>query len=80
VLLDRELDDGVRAIVQQAFEPPKPLLGVTPDAVVELDVLALDDGPHQITSRGPRHPGAFRGSSAGNASMSGSPSSVRVRV
>ena len=44
--LVRELDDGVGPVVEEAFEPVELALGVVADPVRDLDVLALDDGPH----------------------------------
>jgi hypothetical protein len=44
--LVRELDDGVGPVVEQPFEPIELALGIGSDAIRDLDILALDDGPH----------------------------------
>src|SRR5919197_3906394 len=46
MLLDRQFDDGVGPVIEEALEAGETLFGVTPYAVGDLDVLALDDGPH----------------------------------
>ncbi len=46
VLLDRKLDQGVAAIIEEALQPPELALGVPADMVGHVDVLALDDRPH----------------------------------
>ena len=46
MLLVRELDDDVRAVVQQTVQPSQLALGVVTDALGDLDILALDDRPH----------------------------------
>ena len=46
VLLARELDHGVRSVVQQPFEPAHLAFGVLPHGLRDVDVLALDDRPH----------------------------------
>ena len=47
VLLVRELDDGIGAVVQEPLEPAELALGVVADPLRDLDVLALDDRPHR---------------------------------
>jgi hypothetical protein len=57
VVLDRELEHGLRAVVgsvaglarlaQEAFDPIELALGVLADADRDVDVLALDDRPHE---------------------------------
>ena len=46
VLLDGELHERVRAIVEEALEALQLPFGVGPDPVRDLEVLALDDRPH----------------------------------
>jgi hypothetical protein len=46
VLLDGQLHGGVAAIVEEALEPAELPLRVVADALRNLVVLALDDGPH----------------------------------
>jgi hypothetical protein len=42
----RELDHGVRLLVQQSFEAPHLAFGVLSHRLRDVDVLALDDRPH----------------------------------
>jgi hypothetical protein len=46
VLLERELDDGVAAVVQEPLDPPQALLRVAAHRVANREVLALDDRSH----------------------------------
>src|SRR4029079_6613685 len=48
--LVRELDDRVRSVVEEPFETMELALGVGADSVGDLDVLALHDRPHAVTS------------------------------
>ena len=52
VLLDGEFHDGVRAIVEHPLEALQLPLRIGADPIGDLEVLALDDGPHTLTSRG----------------------------
>src|SRR5439155_5945806 len=47
MVLDGQLDDRVAAVIEDTLEALEPLLGVAPDPVWDIDVLALDDRPHQ---------------------------------
>ena len=46
VRLVRELDDGVRAVIEEPLEAGELALRVLPDPVRDLEVLAPDDRPH----------------------------------
>ena len=52
VLLDGQLDVGVTAVVQDPLQSGQLALGVPPDVVGDVDVLALDDRPHGHLPRG----------------------------
>jgi hypothetical protein len=41
-----ELDDGVRAVIEEPLEASKLAFRVLPDPVRDLEVLAPDDRPH----------------------------------
>ena len=51
VHLVRELDDGVRPVVEQPFEAAELAFRVGTNALRDLHVLALDDGPHASPPR-----------------------------
>ena len=74
MLLVRELDDDVRAVVQQTVQPSQPALGVVTDPLGDLDVLALDDRPHASPPR--CHPGARASGSSAGGSADGPISSI----
>ena len=67
MVFDRELDDRVAPVVQQALDALEAALGVLADSIGNLEVLALDDRPHGRPPRcsvQPRHragPRARRG-------------------
>ena len=70
MLLVRELDDGIGAVVEHPLEPPELALRIVADPVRDLDVLALDDRPHASPPGRRRSgieysPGPFRGLFAG---------------
>src|SRR6185503_8042376 len=64
VLLDRELDGGVRLVIEEALEAPELALRVLADRARHLVVLALDDGPQTHLPAGPP---SYRPTAAGTS-------------
>ena len=70
--LVRELDDGVGAVVEEPLEAAQLALGVVADPIRDLDVLALDDRPHAVTSGlSGRRPSIAAGSARPRSSLAG---------
>jgi len=46
MVLDRELDDGVGPVVEEALDALEASLGIPANPIGDLEVLALDDRPH----------------------------------